>query len=37
MKRSADALMVLTITGDYVTQLDSDERLAQAFEPATAE
>jgi alkanesulfonate monooxygenase SsuD/methylene tetrahydromethanopterin reductase-like flavin-dependent oxidoreductase (luciferase family) len=28
---SADELMVLTITGDYATRLDSYERLAQAF------
>jgi len=31
-KFSADELMVLTITGDYATRLDSYERLAQAFE-----
>ena len=30
---SADELMVLTITGDYATRLDSYERLAQAFKP----
>ena len=29
---SADELMVLTITGDYATRLDSYERLAKAFE-----
>ena len=29
---SADELMVLTITGDYATRLDSYERLARAFE-----
>ena len=28
---SADELMVLTITGDYATRLDSYERLARAF------
>jgi alkanesulfonate monooxygenase SsuD/methylene tetrahydromethanopterin reductase-like flavin-dependent oxidoreductase (luciferase family) len=28
---SADELMVLTITGDYATRLDSYERLAKAF------
>jgi len=28
---AADELMVLTITGDYATRLDSYERLAQAF------
>jgi luciferase family oxidoreductase group 1 len=28
---SADELMVLTITGDYATRLESYERLAQAF------
>ena len=28
---SADELMVLTITGDYATRLDSYERLATAF------
>ena len=31
---SADELMVLTITGDYATRLDSYERLAMAFELA---
>ena len=31
---SADELMVLTITGDYATRLDSYERLAKAFELA---
>ena len=30
-KFSADELMVLTITGDYATRLDSYERLARAF------
>jgi luciferase family oxidoreductase group 1 len=35
-KFSADELMVLTITGDYATRLESYERLAQAFELATA-
>jgi luciferase family oxidoreductase group 1 len=34
-KFSADELMVLTITGDYATRLESYERLAQAFELAT--
>jgi luciferase family oxidoreductase group 1 len=29
---SADELMVLTITGDYATRLDSYERLAKAFD-----
>ena len=29
---SADELMVLTITGDYATRLDSYERLAKAFQ-----
>jgi luciferase family oxidoreductase group 1 len=29
---SADELMVLTITGDYATRLDSYERLAEAFQ-----
>jgi alkanesulfonate monooxygenase SsuD/methylene tetrahydromethanopterin reductase-like flavin-dependent oxidoreductase (luciferase family) len=28
---AADELMVLTITGDYATRLDSYERLARAF------
>ena len=28
---SADEIMVLTITGDYATRLDSYERLASAF------
>lgn len=31
-KFSADELMVLTITGDYSTRLESYERLAEAFE-----
>ena len=31
---SADELMVLTITGDYATRLESYERLAKAFELA---
>ena len=31
-KFSADELMVLTITGDYATRLESYERLAEAFE-----
>ncbi len=33
---SADEVMVLTITGDYATRLDSYERLAKAFELPTA-
>ena len=33
---SADELMVITITGDYATQLESYERLAEAFELASA-
>jgi luciferase family oxidoreductase group 1 len=33
-KFSADELMVLTITGDYATRLDSYERLARAFKLA---
>ncbi|HEY8068004.1 MAG TPA: LLM class flavin-dependent oxidoreductase [Burkholderiales bacterium] len=35
-KFSADELMVLTITGDYATRLDSYERLAKVFELPTA-
>ena len=33
---SADELMVLTITGDYATRLESYERLANAFELTNA-
>ena len=36
-KFSADELMVLTITGDYATRLESYELLAKAFELATPE
>ena len=35
-KFSADELMVLTITGDYASRLESYELLAKAFELATA-
>jgi alkanesulfonate monooxygenase SsuD/methylene tetrahydromethanopterin reductase-like flavin-dependent oxidoreductase (luciferase family) len=35
-KFSADELMVLTITGDYATRLESYERLAEIFELPTA-